>query len=105
VELPDYLPIMLEFAAIAPAEGDAALREHRHGLELLRIALTDADSPYAALADAVAGVLPRPTRADLDHVRALMTDGPPHDDVGLEPFAPPEFLAGRDLPSGHSGGR
>lgn len=99
-ELPDYLPVMLEFAAIAPGQGDAALIEHRHGLELLRIALHDADSPYRAVIDAVAAVLPRPSRADLEHVRQLIKQGPAHEDVGLEPFAPPEFLAGRDLPAG-----
>ncbi len=97
-ELPDYLPIMLEFAAIAPAEGDAALSEHRGGLELLRVALADAHSPYAAVVNAVAAVLPTPTRTDLEALRRLIKDGPPHEDVGLEPFAPPEFLTGQDLP-------
>lgn len=100
VELPDYLPIVLEFAAIAPAHGDAALIEHRRGLELLRAGLADAHSPYAGVIDAVAAMLPGPTRADLDAVRQLIKDGPPHEDVGLEPFAPPEFLAGADLPTG-----
>ncbi|MDQ6785007.1 MAG: nitrate reductase molybdenum cofactor assembly chaperone [Actinomycetota bacterium] len=99
VELPDYLPIMLEFAVIAPTDGDAMLAEHRQSLELLRTALGDTNSPYAALLDAVAAVLPGPTRSDLEAVRRLIKDGPPHEDVGLEPFAPPEFLTGANLPT------
>ena len=98
VELPDYLPVMLEFAAIAPADGDVVLTEHRHGLELLRVALDDEQSPYADIIDAVAALLPRPTRPDVDAVRQLISNGPPHEDVGLEPFAPPEFLIGAELP-------
>ncbi|MGI8751432.1 MAG: nitrate reductase molybdenum cofactor assembly chaperone [Acidimicrobiales bacterium] len=97
-DLPDYLPIMLEFAAIAPDDGDAALVGHRPGLDLLRIALGDADSPYVAVIDAVTAVLPSPTRTDLEHVRQLIRHGPPHEDVGLEPFAPPEFLTGEEVP-------
>lgn len=98
VEVPDYLPIMLEFAAIT-ADGDATLAEHRHGLELLHVALGDVNSPYVSIIAAVTAVLPRPTRADLEAVRQLIKDGPPHEDVGLEPFAPPEFLTGADLPA------
>lgn len=97
-ELPDYLPVMLEFAAIAPADGGIVLAQHRHCLELLRLALDDAPSPYGAVVGAVTAAMARPTRADLDAVRRLISDGPPHEDVGLEPFAPPEFLAGADLP-------
>ncbi len=97
-DLPDYLPIMLEFAAIAPDNGDAALVDHRPGLELLRTALGDADSPYVAVIDAVTAVLPSPTGTDLEHLRQLIRHGPPHEDVGLEPFAPPEFLTGEEVP-------
>lgn len=45
-ELPDHLPVVLEFAALAgPRAGEAPLRQHRRGLELIHRALTDADSP------------------------------------------------------------
>src|SRR5690606_8172277 len=47
-ELPDYLPVMLEFAAAAPdGRGEIVLREHRAALELVRLSLRDLASPYA----------------------------------------------------------
>jgi nitrate reductase delta subunit len=92
-ELPDYLPLMLEFAALAP-DGFATtlLDEHRPAVELLRAGLHDADSPYAHLLDALAAGLPRLTPRERDRVRKLAADGPPSEQVGLEPFAPPEVM-------------
>ncbi len=53
-ELPDYLPVMLEFAAAAPeGRGEIVLREHRPAIELLRRALHERGTPYAHLLDAV----------------------------------------------------
>ena len=50
-ELPDYLPVMLEFAAAAPAgRGEIVLREHRAALELVRISLRERGSAYARAA-------------------------------------------------------
>ena len=57
-ELPDYLPVVLDFAAVAPA-GEELLRRHRADLELLRRALREAGTPYARLVDAVCAQLPR----------------------------------------------
>lgn len=92
-ELPDYLPLMLEFAALAPdGAGEALLREHRPALELLRAGLRDADSPYADLLDAISGALPRLTALEREHVRRLNDGGPPSEQVGLQPFAPPEVM-------------
>lgn len=92
-ELPDYLPLMLEFAALAPAgAGETLLREHRPSLELLRSSLHDADSPYAHLLDAVCAGLPRLSALEREHVRRLSADGPPSEQVGLQPFAPPEVM-------------
>lgn len=92
-ELPDYLPAILEFAAIAPeGYGPQVLGEHRAELETLRLALHDAQSPYAHLLDAVAaslGDVDEPQRAK---VSELIRNGPPQEDVGLEPFAPPEVM-------------
>jgi len=88
-ELPDYLPLVLEFAAEAgPGAGEAPLRQHRQGLALLSAALHDADSPYAAVVDVVCSVLPPMTAADLQAVAALAADGPMTESVGLEPYAP-----------------
>ena len=51
-ELPDYLPMVLDFAALTP-RGTALLHAHRADLELLRRALHQAETPYAGLLDAV----------------------------------------------------
>lgn len=92
-ELPDYLPLVLEFAALAPADaGEMLLREHRAALELLRKGLHDASSPYALLLDAICAGLPRLTAFERERVRTLAQDGPPSEQVGLEPFAPPEVM-------------
>ena len=91
-ELPDYLPVMLEFAALAPEPGLAALARHREALELVRAALHDVDSPWAALLDAVCATLPALTRLQGARVRRLAAEGPPFEEVGLEPFAPPEVM-------------
>lgn len=89
-ELPDHLAVVCEFAAAAPAEGLRLLREHRSGLELLRMALADAGSPYRDVVDAVRVVLPEPTPRDLERALMLAQTGPPAEEVGLEPFGPPE---------------
>ena len=92
-ELPDYLPLMLEFAALAPPnEGLALLEQHRVALELVRAGLDRAGSPYAPLAVSVVDALPRLTAVKLARVRRLAAEGPPHEEVGLEPFAPPEVM-------------
>ena len=90
-ELPDYLPLVLEFASLSP-RGVELLRSRRGDLELLRRALRQAETPYASVVDAVCGQLPRLRRRDLALVSAHWQKGPPHEDVGLEPFAPPEYL-------------
>lgn len=92
-ELPDYLPLMLEFAASGPAgHGELLLQEFRPGLELLRRALQDLASPYAHLLDAIVLGLPRLTRGQQELVERLAADGPPSELVGIEPFAPPEVM-------------
>lgn len=92
-ELPDYLPLVLEFAALAPdGAGETLLREHRPALELLRRSLRDADSPYADLLDAICAGLPRLTAVEREQVRRLAAEGPPEEQVGLQPFAPPEVM-------------
>ncbi len=99
-ELPDYLPAVLEFAALAPDDaGHRLLVAHRAGLELLRLALRDKGSPYAAALEAVCAGMPSLSDRQSADVRRLAADGPPKEDVGLdpvgtEPFAPPEFLTG-----------
>ncbi|MCQ8828547.1 nitrate reductase molybdenum cofactor assembly chaperone [Streptomyces malaysiensis] len=91
-ELPDFLPLMLEFAALAPEPGRGVLRQCQAGLELLRQALHERSDPYAPVLDALCGRLPEPSRRERAAWRSLAAEGPPREQVGLEPFAPPEYL-------------
>ena len=84
-ELPDFLPAVLEFAATAHlAAGLQLLQEHRAGLELLRLALLEAATLYAAPVEAVCALLPGPSPADVAAAKALARTGPPREQVGLE---------------------
>lgn len=92
-ELPDFLPVMLEFAALVPVRaGERLLAEHRAGIELLRLHLANQASPYVHLLEAVGAGLPRMQAPDLAAVARLVREGPPAEQVGLEPFAPPEVM-------------
>ncbi|MFC7277265.1 nitrate reductase molybdenum cofactor assembly chaperone [Paractinoplanes rhizophilus] len=84
-ELPDLLPAVLEFAAsVGPGDGEAPLRQHRQGLELLRAALTESGTPYRLVLDAVCAALPELTGDDRAAILALAVDGPPVETVGLD---------------------
>jgi nitrate reductase delta subunit len=92
-ELPDFLPVMLEFAGALPrGQGEIVLREHRAALELVRRSLHDRDTPYAAVLDAVCLTVGEASAADRAHAIKLAAAGPPKELVGLEPFAPPELM-------------
>ena len=90
-EMPDLLPVVLEFAAtVGPGEGEAPLRQHRQGIELLRTALHSARTPYAMILDAVCDALPQLTDSDLAAIAALAFDGPPGlETVGVGPDLSP----------------
>ncbi len=94
-ELPDHLCVVLEFAATGDQGlGRDLMLDHRAGLELLRLSLRDLGSPWAGLLDAVTSTLP-PLRGDeRDAVRRLAAVGPPEEEVGLAPFANPQFSPG-----------
>ncbi len=92
-ELPDYLPMVLDFAALT-GRGQRLLRAHRADLELLRRALAKAESPYQDVVAAVCAQLPTLGRRELGQVLTAWESGPPREEVGLEPFAPPDYLAG-----------
>jgi nitrate reductase molybdenum cofactor assembly chaperone NarJ/NarW len=90
-ELPDYLPMVLEFAACAdPVAGAELLQDYRASLELLRIALQEKQSPYAAAAVAVCDTLPGPSPVDRAAVMEMVgMSGPqPTESVGLDPYDP-----------------
>ena len=92
-ELPDFLPVVLDFAALCP-KGERLLSSHRADLELLRRGLVKARSPYVEVVTAVTAALPKLGKRELGQVRTAWKAGPPAEDVGLEPFAPPDYLSG-----------
>ena len=105
-ELPDHLAVVLEFTAIGDAvRGERLLHEHRAGLELIRLALEERRSPYVDVLRAVCATLPPVRAEDREAVLRLAREGPPTEDVGLDPygttpFAPPEYIPHRnDEPS------
>jgi nitrate reductase delta subunit len=106
-ELPDHLAVVLEFAAsVDPNEGARLLVKHRAGIEVLRLALADAGSPYADVLRAVCATLPPLQGSESDAVQQLVAQGPPAEEVGLAPYGavkpfgqppshqPPELPAG-----------
>jgi nitrate reductase delta subunit len=89
-ELPDYLPMVLEFAACADlAGGRELLQAYRPSLELLRIALQERQSRYAGALLAVCATLPGESPANRAAVQAMVdAGGPPVESVGLDPYDP-----------------
>ncbi len=88
-ELPDHLAVVLEFAATDPETGLRLLTEHRAGLELLRLALRDDHAPWAELLSSVSATLPALAGEERAAVARLAAEGPPGEQVGLDPYAPP----------------
>jgi nitrate reductase molybdenum cofactor assembly chaperone NarJ/NarW len=94
-ELPDYLPMVLEYAAIVdPVDGTALLQEYRSSVELLRLALAEQGTPYAGVVAAVCSTLPGPSPADRKAVMSMAAAGPPSESVGLEPYGTPLLPGG-----------
>ena len=86
-EAPDYLPVVLEFAAtVDPVAGRRLLVEYRVPIDVLREALAQANSPYAHAVTAVCETLPAPTDTDVRRAQRLAQAGPPTESVGLQPF-------------------
>lgn len=89
-ELPDHLCVVLELSSAAdPAAQEEGLRlllAHRAGLELLRLALLDAQSPWAGALVAVCATLPPLGGDEREAVARLAAQGPPEEEVGLDPY-------------------
>lgn len=85
-ELPDFLPAVLELAARTGEPGWALLRGHRVGLTLLEQALTAKGSVYRLAVSAVLGMVPPTGPSELAAAARLARNGPPREQVGLEPF-------------------
>lgn len=87
-ELPDYLPLVLEFAAkVSAKDGYELLQRYRPSLELLRLALKDADLPYQHVLALVCSTLPGVSPEDAQAVMRTAGYGPPTETVGLEPYS------------------
>lgn len=107
-ELPDFLPFMLEFSAMAPEpKGRELLERHRPAIELVRDSLRSEGSPWVHLFDVIREELPGLSKRQIARIRRLAENGPPTEEVGLEPFAPPEVMPTKDgdLPLPMVGGR
>ncbi|WP_022909184.1 nitrate reductase molybdenum cofactor assembly chaperone [Aestuariimicrobium kwangyangense] len=88
-ELPDHLPMVLEFAATGhPELGRAILNRYRASLELLRIGLEKDSLPHAGLVAAICHELGGESPQTREQVRTLMA-GPPAESVGVEPVLLP----------------
>ncbi len=85
-ELPDYLPAVLDLAAVHDG-GWALLGANRVGVDLLAEALAAETSVYRHAVEAVRALLPPPGPRDLAAALTLARGGPPREEVGLEPYA------------------
>jgi len=88
-ELPDYLPIVLEYAAVVdPQQGTQLLQDYRASLELLRLALAEGGSAFANVLVAICATLPGKSPKDRAAVQQLASATPPVEAVGLESAGP-----------------
>ena len=87
-ELPDYLPMVLEFGAVvSPGYGYHLLQRYRPSLELLRLALVEDGLRWAPVVALVCSTLPGAspeTRADAMALAGLNSAQP--EQVGLDPY-------------------
>jgi nitrate reductase delta subunit len=88
-ELPDYLPVLLEFAAGGSNEEQAALAlldEHLEGITVLQAALAKFGVAHQHVVGALLAMLPKLSPEQLAAAHTLIASGPPTETVGLEPF-------------------
>ena len=105
-ELPDYLPLVLEFASEVLEEGLPVLAENRAAIEVIRRSLRHDGSPYACLIDALIFFLPELNEETVREMQKLIVQGPPQESVGLEPYAadaPPGGQLGSAVFEGRKG--
>lgn len=89
-ELPDHLSVVLEFGAAYDTETAwRLLNDHRAGIEMLRIALAEKGSAWHDLLLALVATLPELKGEDEEKMVALIAQGPPSEEVGLDlqPYA------------------
>ncbi|PYE19515.1 respiratory nitrate reductase chaperone NarJ [Williamsia limnetica] len=87
-ELPDFLPVVLEYCARAESgAGLELLTTYRPALELIRFGLLDLGTPYAGVLTAICTGLPGASPTDRRSALAMQSSIPT-ETVGLEPFDP-----------------
>ncbi|EMY36027.1 nitrate reductase molybdenum cofactor assembly chaperone [Arthrobacter crystallopoietes BAB-32] len=88
-ELPDFLPMVLEFAATVDIDaGRKLLTDYRPSLEMLRLALLDDGLPEASILQCLCDSLPGKSPADRQEIMRMAGYGPPTESVGLDPYDP-----------------
>jgi nitrate reductase molybdenum cofactor assembly chaperone NarJ/NarW len=88
VELPDHLCVVLEFGAVHDwATAWHLLTRHRVGIEVLKAGLAQRGSPWLPAVTALRSTLPELDGDDQEVLLRLVAEGPPQEDVGLEPYA------------------
>ena len=93
-ELPDHLCVVLEFAATGdPAAGRQLLaRPPRRHRSCCAWRCATRTRPGRDVLDSVSATLPPLVGDERDAVARLAAQGPPEEQVGLAPFAPPEYM-------------
>lgn len=90
-ELPDHLPMVLEFTACGDFDrGMELLNKYRAGIELLRLEMRRDEIPHEGVIEAVCKCLAGPMASSRSEVQRLYgtnyTDAPPIEQVGLETY-------------------
>lgn len=83
-ELPDYLPMVLEFAVDDPERGFALLERFRASLELIRLELAADHLPHAGVLTAICTRLPGESPRNRAEVQARFGQTQPVELVGLD---------------------
>jgi len=87
-ELPDHLCVVLEFGAVQDcATAWHLLIRHRVGVEVLKAGLAQRGSPWLPAIQALRSTLPELDGDDQTALLRLVAEGPPKEEVGLEPYA------------------
>ncbi len=88
-ELPDYLPALLELAAVSTV-GSSILREYRSSIQLLHGELAKSPNPYTGVVEAAMEAIGGASKSDQIVIQRYLAEGPPVESVGLEPFSYPK---------------
>jgi nitrate reductase delta subunit len=87
-ELPDHLCVVLEFGAVQDwTTAWNLMIRHRVGIEVLKAGLAQRTSPWLPAVEALRSTLPELDGDDETALMRLVAEGPPQEEVGLEPYS------------------